>query len=233
LQIFRIGVRLSPALRAPRVPIRELPMPKPKQGYAIAVAALGLLPYVAAAHHFMDDALPRTLMQGLLSGLGHPLIGPDHAAFIVAAGFFLARVPRGMWGVFAMVAGSLVGAALHLWGIDLPGGEAGIALSVILVGGIVMARWRIGLPWFAAGLVLAGMLHGHAYAESIFGAEPSPLGAYLIGFSLTQFGVASAAYLVHRRIMTFHAGWSGPVAKGVGAATGVIGVVFLVMGIGR
>lgn len=197
----------------------------------IVAAALAALPHSASAHHFMDDALPQTFMQGLLSGLGHPLIGVDHAAFIIAVGFFLALIRRGMWGVAAMIAGSVTGAALHLGGVDLPWGETGVALSVILAGTLVMARRRVGLPWLAGGLALAGMLHGHAYAESIFGAEPAPLGAYLIGFSLTQFGIAAAAFFVHGRLIALREAWTGPVSMGLGAAAGMIGAVFLVASI--
>jgi urease accessory protein len=56
----------------------------------------------------------------------------------------------------------------------------------------------------AAGLVAAaGIFHGYAYAESIFGAEPAPLYAYLAGFAIVQFAIAFAAAsvfdLVHKR----------------------------------
>ncbi|PKO63289.1 MAG: urease accessory protein UreJ, partial [Betaproteobacteria bacterium HGW-Betaproteobacteria-17] len=35
----------------------------------------------ALAHHPMGGMTPQTLSQGLLSGLGHPVIGLDHLAF--------------------------------------------------------------------------------------------------------------------------------------------------------
>ena len=60
------------------------------KAFTVAATALALLPRIAWAHHFMGGGLPQTFTQGLLSGLGHPVIGLDHAAFIVAAGFFLA-----------------------------------------------------------------------------------------------------------------------------------------------
>jgi len=192
-------------------------------------AALAAVP--AWAHHFMDNALPGTFVEGLLSGLGHPLIGADHAAFIVATGFFLARVNGGMWGVAALIAGSLLGAALHLNGIDIVGREIGVALSVIVAGGLLMGRWRIELSWLAGGLALAGALHGHAYAEAIFGAEATPLGAYLAGFTLVQLGVAAAAFFAHRRLIVTHEAWAGPAAAGLGAAAGAVGVGFLAINI--
>jgi len=193
------------------------------------IAAAAALPCPAWAHHFMDGGLPHTFAQGLLSGVGHPLIGLDHAAFIVAAGFFLALINRGMWGVIALIAGSLAGAALHLAGVDLPWGEVGVALSVILIGGLVMARRRIPLSWLAGGMAIAGVLHGHAYAETIFGAEPTPLVAYLIGFSLIQAGVAAAAFLLHRHLIAERESWAKPVCSGLGAAVGAVGVVFLAL----
>jgi urease accessory protein len=194
---------------------------------AAAAAALVVLPRLAWAHHFMDDQLPQTLTQGLLSGLGHPVIGVDHAAFIVAAGFLLAPIRGGLWGVLALILGSLLGAALHLAGFSVPAGEAAVALSVILAGGLVMSAHRVAPAWMAGGLAVAGLLHGHAYAESIFGAEPAPLLAYLAGFSLIQFGVATAALLTHRRLVATSASRVRRLSGALGAVVGAIGVLYL------
>jgi len=196
---------------------------------ATVTAALAAAP--AWAHHFMDNALPGTLVEGLLSGLGHPLIGVDHAAFIIATGYLLARVAAGMWGVAALIAGSLLGAALHLDGVDIVGGEIGVALSVVVAGGLLIGRWQIGLGWLVGGLALAGALHGHAYGEAIFGAEATPLGAYLVGFTLAQLGVAAAAFYAHRRLIAAREAWAGPVSAGLGAPAAAVGIVFLAINI--
>jgi len=209
----------------PSLPMRRILGALP----ATVAAALAAAP--AWAHHFMDNALPGTLVEGLLSGLGHPLIGVDHAAFIVATGCFLALVKGGMWGVAALIAGSLFGAALHLNGIGIVGGEIGVALSVIVAGGLLIGRWQIGLAWLIGGLALAGALHGHAYAEAIFGTEATPLGAYLVGFTLTQLGVAAAAFSAHRHLIAAREAWAGPVSTGLGATAGAVGVVFLAINI--
>lgn len=177
----------------------------------------------AWAHHPMEFGLPATLAEGLLSGLGHPLIGVDHFAFILAAGFFLALVNGGIWGIVALIIGSLLGAGVHLQGFDLPSGGIAVALSVILIGVLVAARRPIGIGWMCAGLVLAGMVHGYAYAESIMGAERTPLVAYLIGFSLIQFGVATAAFVFHRKQYEK----TKTLSPALGAIIGMIGVTFL------
>jgi len=193
---------------------------------ALAVA-LAALPGLAWAHHFMENALPQTFAQGFLSGLGHPVIGLDHLAFILAAGFFLALAERGLWGIAALIVGSLAGAALHLAGIELPWNETLVAASVFLIGALVLARRTLGLAWLAGGLALAGLLHGHAYAESIFGAEPFPLGAYLAGFSLVQLALAGAAFAAHRYLMASKAAWTRPVSSALGAAVCVLGIALI------
>jgi urease accessory protein len=71
-----------------------------------------------------------------------------------------------------------------------------------------------------AGLAVAGILHGHAYAESIFGAEPAPLVAYLVGFSLIQLAIASAAYFLHARLPR-------AVVPVLGGLVAGIGILFL------
>lgn len=174
------------------------------------------------AHHFMDNALPETLIDGFVSGLGHPVIGIDHLAFIVAIGFFLALMPRGVWGIAALIGGSLAGAGLHLAGISLPGSEAGVALSVILVGGLVLARRSIDFDWLIGGIAIAAVLHGHAYAGSILGAAPLPTIAYLAGFSLVQLVLALGAFLLHR-----HVPKGSTLSPFLGGTVGAIGLVFL------
>jgi urease accessory protein len=184
-------------------------------------AALLLAPSMALAHHAMDYALPQTAWQGFASGLAHPVIGLDHAAFIAGAGFLLALVKRGLWGVAALLLGTLIGAAAHLLGLALPGGELAVALSVVLIGVLLFTHKTLSLAFCGALLLVTGTLHGHAYAEAIFGAEPGALGAYLVGFTLVQLAIAAAAYLVHRRFFLGHRTFA-PAAGGFVAAVGAL-----------
>jgi len=197
-------------------------------GAATLLAVLAAMPGLALAHHYMDNQLPGTLMQGLLSGIAHPLIGIDHAAFIVASGLLLARVPRGWWAIASLVTGSLVGAILHLNGASLPSGELAVAASVILIGVLVVLEPRIGAQFAAAMLLAAGVLHGYAYAETIVGAETTPLLAYLAGFSAIQFLVCAAASGCYRIVMRHSPGRARFIGATAGAAAMAIGVGFLV-----
>lgn len=50
-------------------------------GFVLALVSVSVF-----AHHPLGGETPVTFMHGLLSGVGHPVIGLDHLAFIVAAG---------------------------------------------------------------------------------------------------------------------------------------------------
>lgn len=181
----------------------------------------------ALAHHMMGGKLPQTFGQGLLSGVGHPIIGVDHFAFVVAVGITAALAGR-LWALtLAFVAGSLAGCLVHLAGFTLPVAEWVIAATVLLLGAIIATNRELPAPMLAALFAGAGLFHGWAYGESIFGAEQTPLIAYLAGFTLVQLAVAVLAGLVTRWVITSDAARRMEVRL-VGAAVVGIGLVLFV-----
>jgi urease accessory protein len=167
---------------------------------AMAAALVLLSAAPALAHHPMGGEVPRTLAHGLLSGLGHPVIGVDHLAMLVGAGLLAARFNRGLALVPVFVGAMLAGVALHLGRIDLPEVELLIALSVVTVGAAAALRPTLPFPATASLFAAAGLVHGHALAESIIGAEPMPLAAYLVGLTLVQAGIIGAILIGARLI---------------------------------
>lgn len=160
---------------------------------AAATVFLVALTAPAYAHHPMDGAMPSTLWEGLASGVGHPVIGLDHLAFIVVAGLIAGVAGLGVLAPIAFVAASLAGVGLHLALVDLPAVELIIALSVVIVGGMVaLARAGGGVVVWMAVFALAGIFHGYAYGEAVVGAEPTPIVAYLVGLALVQAAIAVA-----------------------------------------
>lgn len=155
----------------------------------------------AFAHHAMDGETPATLWEGLVSGLAHPVIGLDHLAFIIAAGVVAGVFGMGMLAPVVFVAGSLIGVGLHLALLNIPSVELIIALSVALIGILlVSARARIGAPGWMALFGVVGLFHGYAYGESIVGAEQTPLAAYFVGLAVVQSAIAvAAAYVASSR----------------------------------
>jgi len=169
-------------------------------GAAAAFLVGSALP--ALAHHVMGGKMPGTFGQGFLSGLGHPVIGIDHLLFIVGAGLLAGMLGRPLLLPLALVVGAWVGAALHLAGLSIGFNEAAIVVTVALMAAAVIAGPRFPAVPLAALVGVAGLFHGYAYAETIFGAEPTPLYAYLAGFAAVQFAIAFAAAWVFERIST-------------------------------
>ena len=161
---------------------------------------------------------------GFAGGMAHPLFGPDHVAAMVAVGLWGAFLgPPALWllpVVFPLV--MAFGGVIGILGLPLPGVEACIALSAVVLGLMVMLAARPPL-WTAAALVGAfAVFHGYAH-----GAELPP-GADAVAYSA---GFVAATGLLHLAGISFGllARWpAGRIA--VRAAGGIIalaGVGFL------
>lgn len=165
-----------------------------RRGATALAIALAMLPGVALAHHPMGGKTPDSLVQGLLSGLGHPVIGLDHLAFIIAIGVAcaLAGVRSALFPA-VLVGATGAGVFAHWAGLALPMAELVVAISVVAVG-LLLLTGSAALVRFAPLAVIAAVFHGNAYGEAIIGAEATPLGAYLYGLVLVQTLVALAAF---------------------------------------
>jgi urease accessory protein len=177
----------------------------------------------AFAHHVMGGKLPSTFSEGILSGLGHPVIGLDHLAFIVAAGLVAGVAGLGLWMPAVFVVASILGVVVHMQEINLPAAEILVALSVGLIGLLLAGNWsRIGRGAWAAIFAIAGLFHGYAFGESVVGAEPTPLYAYLFGLVVIQSAIGIGAALLASRLAwapaTLAPRLAGAVVLGIGIA---------------
>jgi urease accessory protein len=167
---------------------------------ALLAAPFFLLCAPASAHHVMGGKLPSTFFEGLLSGLGHPVIGPEHLGFLIAVGLVVGAYGLSLALPAVFVAAMAAGVALHVDGIGFPATESMVALSTLLAG-LLLARGR-AMPTaaWAALFAVAGFFHGYAFGESIYGAETSPLGAYLVGLIVIQSTFIIGIALIVRRL---------------------------------
>lgn len=135
------------------------------------------------AHHplGMDEATPLSPVSGLLSGLAHPVIGFDHAFFLISIAFIgltslrswvLPLLGVGLTGSFAaqVINPALLPSGLHVF----------VALSIAACGLVALKR----LP--PSVLLPLMFLHGFALGEQIRGNETTPIILYFIGLFLSQ-----------------------------------------------
>ncbi len=167
---------------------------------ALVSVPLTLAAAPAFAHHLMGGRTPETFMQGLLSGLAHPIIGLDHFAFLAAIGIAVGAFGLNLLLPMAFVVAMALGVGIHVMGVTMPAAEIVVAASVVLAG-LFLARGRpLSVAAWAALFVAAGLFHGYALGESIYGAERAPLAAYLIGLAAIQSALAIGIALVTRRL---------------------------------
>lgn len=144
-----------------------------------ASAAVWALPAMASAH----DGSGAT--GGFLGGLHHPVSGLDHIVAMVAVGLWGAQLGKpGVWVLpvtFPLM--MAVGGFLGLIGVHLPAVELGIAISAIVLGGVVLADAKLPL-WVA--MIIVGcfaIFHGHAHGTEL--PENASAMFYSIGFVIS------------------------------------------------
>lgn len=196
---------------------------------ASLVAAASAMPMSPAlAHHAMDNALPVNAFQGFLSGVAHPVIGVDHLLFVLAVGAACYFFRHGPATIVTFAIATLAGAAVHLQGATLGYPDAWVASTLIALGMLFFAgRAFLKSSGALALFAVTGIVHGYAYAEAIVGAEPTPLAAYLVGFTAVQLAIAFASFALARYAHVAQSSRTAP--RAIGAVLSVAGATFLAL----
>lgn len=149
----------------------------------MGLVAASLLSPAHAHHPFgMGDSTDLNALQGFLSGIGHPLLGPDHLLFLLAIAFIGLQRPRA-WVIPLLAAGlggSVLSQFIPLSDAFAPWAEALVSLTLAVEG--LMALTVTSTTWL---LPLVG-LHGFLLGSTIVGAEPTPLLTYFLGLLIGQ-----------------------------------------------
>lgn len=196
-----------------------------KKLLAIAAASLAATP--ALAHHPLGGMPMETFSDGLLSGVGHPVLGFDHMFFVIAMGVAALFTKHRYLTPAAYIAAMLVGCGLMYAGVAMPMKETVIAISLLAVGGIVLSGRSLSAG-AAIGIFAAfGLFHGSAFGDSIAaqegGINAAVLFGYLIGLGAVQYAIAIAAGWVAEKILgaseatAVNARLVGAMVAGVGA----------------
>ncbi len=190
-------------------------------------AILSMIAAPAMAHHPLGGMPMETMAHGMLSGVGHPVLGFDHLFFVALVGIAALYTGRAAIATGAYIAAMLAGVLLMSVGIGLPIKEAAIALSLLTLGGIVLSGRALSLSAAVAVFAGFGLFHGSAFGDAIAGLEAamglSVLLGYLAGLGVIQFAIAMAAGLVARHVWKAQAAtaiqprMAGAVVAGVGA----------------
>lgn len=195
---------------------------RPKLHAALAALALiALAPAAAWAHTGVGAT------SGFANGFAHPLLGWDHLLAMLAVGIWGAqRGGRAVWLLpLTFVAVMVLGGVLGLVGAPLPGVEAGILASVLILGALIALARRFPLGAGVALVALFAIFHGHAHGTEMPHAA-SALG-YALGFSsataLLHIGGIALPTMLRRRIGERQLTW----VRYTGAGISLAGLILL------
>ena len=125
------------------------------------------------------------LAGGFISGVLHPLSGPDHMLAMVSVGLWGAILRRPLVIALPVVFPAMmaIGGVMGILNVPMPPVEIGIGLSVLVLGGAIAFGWKPA-NWIAILLVAVfAVFHGYAHGHELPSAA-DPVG-YSVGFVLS------------------------------------------------
>lgn len=162
-----------------------------------------------------------------LAGLTHPVLGLDHFIAMVSVGIVSALIGgRAIWTVPAtfvvmMGVGGVAGYADI--GLSSSAVEVGIAVSVILLGGVMALDQTLDIRIAMLFVAFFGFFHGYAHGQEIPDiAEPA---VYALGFISGTILIHLLGLLIGEIAIRYPYG--RPVLRVVGGVFIVIGALFL------
>ncbi|MEO1329297.1 MAG: HupE/UreJ family protein [Pseudomonadota bacterium] len=212
------------------------------------LAGISLLATLAAAspayaHHPLGGMPMETFAHGVLSGIGHPVLGFDHLFFVALVGVAAIYSGRALIAPLGYVAGMLAGCALMMAGVAMPIAEIVIGASLLVLGYVVLSGRALSFETALLTFAGFGLFHGSAFGESIVGQEGGASAAvvtgYLLGLAAVQYAIAIAAGFVVEKVLkavtaqAVEARLAGAVVAGIGlflSLENAEGVVFDLLG---
>jgi urease accessory protein len=165
----------------------------------IVLILLSILAGPALAHHPLAGMPVTTFIQGLMSGFGHPILGFDHLFFVTSVGIIAIFTRHRLLAPLVYIVAMLGGCLVTLLWTTVPATELMIALSLLVLGSMLLSGHRFSLSTVVFAFAGFGLFHGAAFGlslatqEAAFGIQV--LTGYLLGLGVTQFATAVAAGL--------------------------------------
>jgi urease accessory protein len=163
----------------------------------LTLGLLVLLPNLASAHILFGSS------HGFKDGFLHPLTGWDHLLAMFTVGLWAAQHRgRALWLIpLSFVSVMMLGGLLGVAGVSMPGAELAIAVSVLVLGGLVATMTRLTPSLSMTVVGLFALFHGYAHGHEMpaaAGALPFSIGFVLATALLHGLGVAAGLGLQHQ-----------------------------------
>ncbi|MBD2253440.1 HupE/UreJ family protein [Nostoc parmelioides] len=160
--------------------------------YLGAIAALILISLLSSVSGLSLQYQITNSWDGFLWGVADPVLHLDSLARILGIGLISTGIVHGSFVTMSFVFASLLGVLTHLSTFHLPGAEIAIAIFTIGFGTILVMPHQPN--WLVVVILgaIAGLLQGYVSGQAINGIDIISLLAYTLGFSLTQYAIATS-----------------------------------------
>lgn len=198
---------------------------RPQSGAAAALLAglsflvAAALPFPASAHALGGP------MGGFGSGFGHPLAGFDHFLAMLAVGLWGAQMGgRAVWSLpatFPLI--MCIGGVAGMLGL-MPDEtiRIAIAVSLVVLGGVIAARWVA--PEWAALIIVAFFAIFHGYPHGQLTLRATDPAAFTVGFVVSTGAIHILGIAVG---LGLNRVWNGNLVRALGGAISAAGLYFL------
>ncbi|HIK05375.1 MAG TPA: HupE/UreJ family protein [Trichormus sp. M33_DOE_039] len=161
--------------------------------YLGGIAALMLISLLSSLSGLSSDHTISNAWDGLLWGLADPVLQLDSLGSVIAIGLLSASVLDDSLITLSLLSSAVLGILLHLLEMDFFGADMAIAISTIVLGGmLVIPQQRHSLVLVILGAI-AGASQGYAATPSLNGVVNLPTLTYVLGTILTLYAVAISA----------------------------------------
>lgn len=185
----------------------------------LSFLVVAALPSPAAAHVLGGP------MGGFGSGFGHPLAGFDHFLAMLAVGLWGAQMGgRAVWSLpatFPLI--MCIGGVAGMLGL-MPDEtiRIAIAISLVVLGGVIAARWVA--PEWAALIIVAFFAIFHGYPHGQLTLRATDPAAFTVGFVVSTGAIHILGIAVG---LGLNRVWNGNLVRALGGAISAAGIYFL------
>lgn len=138
------------------------------------------------AHHPLGVENPYFLYEFFLSGIGHPIIGLDHLAFLITFAFFLSILKEKGLILSNLLLFTFFGLLISFLKFTIPLVEIMIALSILAFGLLLLFSQQTKYFMNIMVTCLFGVFHGYAYSDIMVYVNFYSLIVYLLGLVIIQ-----------------------------------------------
>lgn len=165
---------------------------------------LFFFPNLVKAHHPLSGGNMENFADGFFSGVGHPILGLDHLAFIFGVGLISFITQKFYSFTLTFVSGIIVGLISIYFGLYLPFYEIIVSLTLIFLSYVILSTKIINFKGVL--FTIFGIFHGWAYGV-ILVEKPllnvRVLFGYSLGLFLTQIIIVFLGYHLFKLLKSF------------------------------